>query len=105
MDEATPTAPTVDVVERVETTGIALVHQGEYIVPEPDSAARISAYDAQEVGADDSGLPPAQAVGPDEVHYWFPVEIEVVGELDPQVADGIVARVYEELQRELASRT
>lgn len=103
MDDRTGTEPPVDVGGRVETTGIALVHEGEYIVPETGSAARISTYD--EIGGDASDLPPPESVGPDEVHYWFPVEIEVVGALDPEVADGIVARVYEELRRELASRS
>ncbi|WP_026531487.1 hypothetical protein [Arthrobacter sp. H41] len=100
MDEATENGPPVNVGDRVETTGIALVHEGEYVLPTSGSAARIS---SELSGGHD--LEPALSKGPDEVHYWFPVEIEVVGNLDPGVADAIVARVYEELERELSSRS
>ena len=40
--------------------------------------------------------------GPAEVHYWFPLQIEVVG-LDEQTAGGVVQRVFDELQQELES--
>jgi hypothetical protein len=100
MDGATDPGPPVDVSARVETTGIALVHEGEYVVPAPGSSASVS---SEPSGGPD--LPPALSEGPDEVHYWFPVEIEVVGNLDPGVADAIVTRVYEELERELSSRS
>ena len=53
--------PTPDLPQRVERTGIALVHQGERIFPAEDSAGEIA---AMSVGA---------------VNYYFPVEIEVVG--------------------------
>lgn len=84
---------------RVESTGIALVHEGEYIGPEPWSVASVTSYVPP---APD--LPPALTDRPGEVHYWFPVEIEVVGGVDPELADAIVDRVFDELQRELASR-
>ena len=77
---------------RVERSGIALVQEGELIVPAPGSAA---------------GLAPAQAPGggggPTEVHYWFPVQVEVVG-LDDATAGAVVARVFDELGRELGAR-
>lgn len=100
MDDLPVPDRPVDIGDRVETTGIALVHEGDYVVPAPGSVARL----AVEPAADDD-LPPAQAEGPDEVHYWFPVEIEVIGSVDAGTADAIVARVYEELGRELASRS
>jgi hypothetical protein len=53
--------PTPDLPQRVERTGIALVHEGERIFPAEESMARISAM-------------PAGAV-----NYYFPVEIEVIG--------------------------
>ena len=37
-----------------------------------------------------------------EVHYWFPVQVEVVG-LDDATAADVVARVFDELGRELNS--
>jgi hypothetical protein len=53
---------------RIEQTGIALVHEGEYIYPAPGSEARIS--------------PDIQGTTGDQViNYYFPVEIVVVGTL------------------------
>lgn len=99
MDEHTGPGPHADTSGRVERTGIALVHEGDIVLPDPGSVAEVAHGPAA-----DSGLPDARAEGPDEVHYWFPVEIEVVGQLDPAAADAVVARVYEELSRELSSR-
>lgn len=48
--------------------------------------------------------PPARRGEPDEAHYHFPVEIEVVGAVDGDLVDQVVAQVYEGLARELASR-
>jgi hypothetical protein len=76
---------------RVEQTGIALVHEGELVVPAPGAQARFSGAD---VGTGEE---------PDEVHYWFPVQIEVVG-MDEATADAVVNRVFEELGRELENR-
>ncbi|MFS8197508.1 hypothetical protein ACLVWQ_02355 [Streptomyces sp. CWNU-52B] len=74
--------------DRVERTGIALVHEGEYIVPAPGSAAAVShRSDAGQV-----------------VHYHFPVEVEVVGTLQEHHVRRIAAHVFEELDRELGSR-
>jgi hypothetical protein len=47
--------------QRVERTGIALVHEGERIFPADDSIA------------------PLEALPANAVNYYFPVEIEVVG--------------------------
>ncbi|MDV5143353.1 hypothetical protein R1T08_03305 [Streptomyces sp. SBC-4] len=74
--------------DRVERTGIALVHEGEYIVPAPGSEAVVShRSDAAQV-----------------VHYHFPVEVEVVGALQEHHVRRIAAHVFEELDRELGSR-
>jgi hypothetical protein len=50
-------------VTRVRRTGLAIVHEGEWVVSTPDSAAELEAMAGDR-----------QAV----VHYHFPVEIEVV---------------------------
>ncbi|MFD7080691.1 hypothetical protein ACFYXV_20165 [Streptomyces sp. NPDC002181] len=74
--------------DRVDRTGIALVHEGEYIVPAPGSEAVVSRRsDAGQV-----------------VHYHFPVEVEVVGGLQDHDVRRIAAHVFEELDRELGSR-
>lgn len=36
-----------------------------------------------------------------EVHFWFPVTVEVVGAADSQTVDRVVARVFQELNDEL----
>lgn len=77
---------------RVERSGIALVHEDELIVPAPGAAADLGPTAAEP----DRG-------GPTEVHYWFPVQVEVVG-LDGPTADAVVARVFDELATELGSR-
>ena len=85
--------PDVDLTgaARVEQSGIALVHEGELIVPAAGAEATFS------------GLDGGSADGPAEVHYWFPVQIEVVG-LDDATAGAVVARVFDELGRELENR-
>ena len=72
---------------RVERTGIALVHEGEYIVPAPGSEALLSGAGGETV-----------------VNYHFPVEIEVIGAVDDAVVARVAERVFAELDRELASR-
>jgi hypothetical protein len=47
--------------QRVDRTGIALVHEGERIFPAEGSAALFG------------------ALGPNVVNYHFPVEIEIIG--------------------------
>ena len=59
-------------------------------MPAPGAEARLAAPDL------------VAGEGPAEVHYWFPVQIEVVG-LDEQTAGGVVQRVFDELQQELES--
>lgn len=80
----------LDAAQRVERTALALIHEGELVVPAPGAEARLT---PTELAADE---------GPAEVHYWFPVQIEVVG-LDEQTAGGVVQRVFDELQQELES--
>jgi hypothetical protein len=72
---------------RIDRTGIALVHEGEYIVATPGSAAELS-----EPGA-------AQRV----VNYHFPVQVDVVGELDGTLLDQVARHVFEELDTALRS--
>jgi hypothetical protein len=72
---------------RVERTGVALVHEGEYSVPAAGSEALVSGGGRKVV-----------------VNYHFPVEIEVVGAVDDAVVARVVERVFTELDRELASR-
>jgi hypothetical protein len=80
--------PGFDTGGRVERTGIALVHEGEYIVPAPASEAVIA---------------PAEGTGA-VVNYYFPVEIEVVGSLPDSELQRVAGHVFGELERELASR-
>ncbi|MEV7280375.1 hypothetical protein [Streptomyces sp. NPDC093111] len=87
-DDAPGPGPADRAGDRVERTGIALVHEGEYIVPAPGSEAVVShRSDAGQV-----------------VHYHFPVEVEVVGALQDHHVRRIAAHVFEELDRELGSR-
>jgi hypothetical protein len=83
------TVPGFQTGGRVERTGIALVHEGEYILPAPGSEAQIAAD-----GQADSQV----------INYYFPVEIEVVGALSDEQIRGVADYVFSELVRELASR-
>ena len=67
----------------VERTGIALVHEGEYILPSPGSEAVIS-------GAELSRN--AQVI-----NYYFPVEVQVVGLPTDEHVRACADFVYEEL--------
>ena len=71
---------------RVERTGIALVHEGEYIAPAPGSEAQITSG-GEQVGR--------------VVNYYFPVEIEIVGELGPQHMEAVAQYVYDDLTNQL----
>lgn len=73
---------------RVDRTGIALVHEGEYIVPEAGSAAVLS----------------RRAGAGTVVNYHFPVEVEVVGALQSHHIQRVADHVFAELDRELGSR-
>jgi hypothetical protein len=72
---------------RVERTGIALVHEGEYIVPQAGSEAVISPEDGSAV-----------------INYYFPVQVEVVGTLPDTEVQRVAAYVFDQLDRELATR-
>lgn len=74
---------------RVERSGIALVHEGEYIMPAPGSEAQITADDQA------NGL---------VINYYFPVEIEVIGALSDEQIRSVTEYVFDELARELDSR-
>ena len=76
---------------RVEKTGIALIHEGEYILPASGSEAIISPA----VGAPDSEM---------VINYYFPIEIEIVGELGAEQLKDITEAVWNALETELASR-
>ena len=64
----------------VRETGIALVHEGEYIMPAPGSEARIEPLEMQ-----------------GEVNYYFPVEIVIAGTLPEEEREAIEARIWERL--------
>lgn len=73
--------PAYDQGGRVRETGIALVHEGEYILPAPGAEARIDA------------AAPGDAV----VHYHFPVEVVVVGGLGEEARREIEDHIWESL--------
>jgi hypothetical protein len=72
---------------RVERTGIALVHEGEYVVPQPGSEAVISP-------AGDAAV----------INYYFPVQVEVVGALPDAEVQRVAGYVFDQLDRELTTR-
>lgn len=71
---------------RVERTGLALVHEGEYVVPAAGSEAEIA--------------PAAEQAGR-VVNYYFPVEVEIVGELGPEHMEAVAQYVYDDLVNQL----
>ncbi len=77
------TLPGFELGGRVERTGIALVHEGEYVVPAPGSAAVLSPA---------SGGPPGEAVT-----WTFPVEVEIVGALSEEHLRAVASHVFDEL--------
>jgi len=79
--------------DRVERTGLALVHEGEYVVPGPGSAAVLSP---------DPETDPGDGMG--VVNYYFPVHVEVVGSLPEDEIQRVAGYVFSELDRELATR-
>lgn len=66
----------------VRETGIALVHEGEYITPASGSEAEIEPVELSE-----------QSV----VNYYFPVEIVIVGSLPEEEREAIEAQIWEHL--------
>lgn len=65
--------------KRVRRTGLAVVHEGEVVLPAAGSEA-----EAEAAGND------ARTV----VHYYFPVEIEVVGSAPQPHAEGLVRQLF-----------
>ncbi len=71
----------------VERTGIALVHEGETIVrPAPGSEA---------------SLKPMHTRQGSDVHFYFPVEVVVVGGIPEADKQELEARIFESLHRAL----
>ena len=89
-DDALAAVPGFATGGRVERTGIALIHEGEYVVPAPGSEAVI-------------GPIPDSPGGP-VLNFYFPIEIEVVGEPTQQQKRSIADHVYSELMREFAKK-
>jgi hypothetical protein len=79
--------PAFQVGGRVERTGIALIHEGEYIMPAPGSEAVIS--------------PDGASAAQQSVTWSFPVEVEVVGELSEEHLQAVAAHVFDELDTAL----
>ncbi len=67
---------------RVRETGLAIVHEGEYITPAPGSEAVIE---------------PTTMATEGVINYYFPVEIIVVGSLPEEEKAAIEARIWENL--------
>jgi hypothetical protein len=65
--------------QRVDRTGLALVHEGERIFPAESSAARFG------------------PLTPSVVNYYFPVEIEVIG----AGGDQLLAQICDELRKHI----
>jgi hypothetical protein len=63
----------------VKETGLAVVHEGEYIMPAPGSQAVIE---------------PAQMMTQGVVNYHFPVEVHIVGSLCESEIAAIEARIW-----------
>jgi hypothetical protein len=72
---------------RVERTGIALVHEGEYVLPALGAEAVIAPENAGQV-----------------INYYFPVQIEIVGTLNEQQLKRVAEYMYADLHTELDSR-
>ena len=66
----------------VKETGLALVHQGEFIMPARGAEAEIESAPVKVSGA---------------VNYYFPVEIEVMGAIPEQERASIQASIWSQL--------
>jgi hypothetical protein len=66
----------------VKETGLAVVHEGEYITPAPGSVAEIGTADMTGQGV---------------INYYFPIEIVIVGTLPEEEKAGLEARIWESL--------
>lgn len=67
---------------RVRQTGLALVHEGEFIMPAPGSEAEIE---------------PVEMSSQRVINYHFPVEIIIVGSLPEEERELIEMRIWERL--------
>lgn len=74
----------------VRETGLAVVHEGEYILPAPGSEAQIE---------------PAQLTAQGVVNYYFPIEVVIVGGLPEEEHAAIEARIWESLGNALERMT
>jgi hypothetical protein len=63
----------------VKKTGLAVVHEHEYIMPAPGSEATIE---------------PAQMMTQGVVNYYFPVEVVIIGGLSDEDHAAIEARIW-----------
>ncbi len=63
----------------VKETGLAVVHEGEFIMPAPGSEATIE---------------PAQMMTNGVINYHFPVEVHIMGGLSEEHHAAIEARVW-----------
>ena len=70
----------------VKETGLALVHEGEYIMPAPGSEAEIEA---------------GHMTGQGVINYYFPVEVVIVGSLPEEERAALEARIWESLSSAL----
>jgi hypothetical protein len=83
--------PAFQVGGRVDRTGIALVHEGEWIMPAPGSDALVAPL-------------PDEAPQGQVVTYHFPVEVEMVAQLSDAQRRSVANHVYDELDAALRAR-
>jgi hypothetical protein len=86
-EEDESSIPTFLTGGRVRETGLALVHEGEFIMPAPGSEAEIE---------------PGEMDGQGVINYHFPVEIVIVGSLPEEERELIETRIWERLGDVLA---
>lgn len=89
--------PSFDGGGRVERTGIALVHEHEWIVPDAGSEALVEPF----AGLGAVGAGDAAASADASVTYHFPIEVELVGELTEEQRRALADMVYEEIDAAL----
>jgi hypothetical protein len=82
FDEEDVAIPAFQTGGRVRETGIALVHEGEYIMPAEGSEAIIE---------------PTALASQATVNYYFPVEIVIAGSLPEEERAAIETRIWENL--------
>jgi len=66
----------------VRETGLAIVHEGEYITPAPGSEAVIETAPGATQGV---------------INYYFPVEVVIVGSLPEEERMSLETRIWESL--------